>query len=58
MDSYNISGTADLLHDNTVDFKFTGNKLDFRQLFAFAPEELAKELKHFRYDGHLSVPER
>ncbi len=52
--TFDITGTADLLHDNTVDFKFTGNKLDFRQLFAFAPEELAKELKHFRYDGHLA----
>ncbi len=51
---FDITGTADLLHDNTVDFKFSGNKLDFRQLFAFAPEEVAKELKHFRYDGHLT----
>ena len=50
---FNISGTADLLHDNLVDLKFSGDKTDFRQLFAFAPEKLAKELKHFKYDGHL-----
>lgn len=51
---FNIAGTADLLHDNLVDFTFSGDKPDFRQLFAFAPENLAKELEHFRYDGQLS----
>ncbi len=50
---FNISGTADLLHDNIVDLKFSGDKPDFRQLFALAPEKLAKELKHFKYDGLL-----
>ncbi len=50
---FNITGTADLLHDNLVDLKFSGDKTDFRQLFAFAPENLARELKHFKYDGHL-----
>jgi hypothetical protein len=50
---FNITGTADLLHDNLMDLKFSGDKTDFRQLFAFAPENLAKELKHFKYDGHL-----
>ncbi len=50
---FNISGTADLLHNNLVDLKFSGDKTDFRQLFAFAPDELAKELKHFTYDGRL-----
>ena len=50
---FNITGTADLLHDYLLDLKFSGNKTDFRQLFAFAPEKLAKELKHFKYDGHL-----
>ncbi len=50
---FNISGTADLLHDNTVDLKFSGDKPDFRQLFAFAPEKMAKELKHFKYNGLL-----
>jgi uncharacterized protein involved in outer membrane biogenesis len=51
---FNIDGTADLLHDNLVDLRFSGDKPDFRQLFAFAPEKVAKELKHFRYDGDLS----
>jgi hypothetical protein len=55
---FDITGTADLLHDNLVDFKFTGDKPDFRQLFAFAPESLAKELKNFRYDGTLSFDGR
>jgi AsmA-like C-terminal region len=50
---FNISGTADLLHDNLVDLKFSGDKPDFRQLFAFAPEKLSKELKHFKYNGLL-----
>ncbi len=51
---FNISGTADLLHGNMVDFTFSGDKPDLRQLFAFAPESLAAELRHFRYDGHLT----
>ena len=55
---FNISGTVDLLHDNLADFKFSGAKPDFKQLFAFAPESLAKELKHFRYDGDLSFDGR
>ena len=50
---FNISGTADLQHDNLVNLKFSGDKTDFRQLFAFAPDNLAKELKHFTYDGRL-----
>ncbi|GAA0545929.1 AsmA family protein [Chitinophaga japonensis] len=51
---FNITGKADLAHDNTVDFKIKGDKPDFRQLFAFAPENVAKELEHFRYNGHLT----
>ncbi len=51
---FNLSGTVDLLHDNTVDLKFSGDKPDLRQLFAFAPPSVAKELKHFRYDGQLT----
>src|SRR5579859_103834 len=52
--AFNLTGTVDLLHDNTIDLHITGDKPDFRQLFAFAPPSLAKELKHFRYDGLLS----
>lgn len=51
---FNITGTADLLHDNMVDFTIKGDKPDFKQLFSFAPPEVAKELNHFKYDGHLS----
>jgi uncharacterized protein involved in outer membrane biogenesis len=51
---FSITGTADLLHDNTVDLKISGDKPDFRQLFAFAPPAVAKELKHFKYDGRLT----
>ncbi|MBN9385254.1 MAG: hypothetical protein J0H74_31140 [Chitinophagaceae bacterium] len=51
---FNITGTADFLHDNLVDIHVTGDKPDFAQLFSFAPPAVAKELKHFRYDGHLA----
>ncbi|MBS1603652.1 MAG: AsmA family protein [Bacteroidetes bacterium] len=51
---FKVTGTADLLHDNTVDLEITGDKPDFRQLFAFAPPAVAKELKHFKYDGVLN----
>lgn len=50
---FNITGTADLLHDNTVDFRITGDKPDLGQLLSFAPPAVKKELKHFRYDGRL-----
>jgi hypothetical protein len=50
---FKLSGTADLAHDNTVDLQFTGDRPDFKQLFAFAPENIAEELKHFHYDGVL-----
>ncbi|HVU58910.1 MAG TPA: AsmA-like C-terminal region-containing protein [Puia sp.] len=51
---FNVTGTADLLHDMAVDIHVTGDKPDFAQLFSFAPPEVAKELKHFKYDGHLA----
>ncbi|RFM29089.1 AsmA family protein [Deminuibacter soli] len=51
--AFNINGTANL-RSNTVDFKFSGDRPDFKQLFAFAPEDIAKELKHFKYDGRLN----
>ncbi len=50
---FNLSGTVDQLHDNTVDLHFAGDRPDFGQLFSFAPEQVAEELKHFRYDGVL-----
>jgi uncharacterized protein involved in outer membrane biogenesis len=50
---FNISGRVDLRQDNLVNLKFSGEKTDFRQLFAFAPDNLAKELRNFTYDGRL-----
>ena len=50
---FNLSGTVDLLHNNTVDLRFAGDQPDFKQLFSFAPEKVAEELRHFRYDGDL-----
>jgi uncharacterized protein involved in outer membrane biogenesis len=55
---FNITGTADLLHDNLVDLHITGDKPDFRQLFSFAPPDIQKELKHFKYDGLLTFDGR
>ncbi|RXK87149.1 AsmA family protein [Filimonas effusa] len=51
---FNITGTADLAHDNTVDLRIKGDKPDFKQLFSFAPEAVTQELGRFKYDGHLS----
>jgi hypothetical protein len=51
---FNITGTADLLHDLAVDIHVTGDKPDFSQFFSFAPPEVAREMKHFKYDGHLA----
>lgn len=50
---FNLNGTVDLMHDNTVSLQFAGDRPDFKQLFSFAPEQVAEELKHFRYDGVL-----
>ena len=52
--AFNVTGSVDLLHDPVVDLRIMGDKPDFRQLFAFAPQSVAKELKHFKYDGELS----
>jgi hypothetical protein len=50
---FNITGTASLQNDRTLDLKFSGDKPDLKHLFAFAPASVAKELSHFRYDGHV-----
>ncbi|HWB93014.1 MAG TPA: AsmA-like C-terminal region-containing protein [Puia sp.] len=50
---FNISGTADLSHDNMVDLQFEGAHPDLKQLFAFAPDNIGKQLEHFHYDGVL-----
>lgn len=51
---FKLTGTADLAHDNTVDLQFAGDRPDFKQLFAFAPADIAKQLEHFHYDGVLT----
>lgn len=52
---FNITGNASLQkNNNSVDLKFAGDKPDLQQLFAFVPQSVAKELKHFRYDGHVN----
>lgn len=52
---FNITGNASLKKDNNaLDIKFAGDKPDLKQLFAFVPESVAKELKRFRYDGHVN----
>ncbi|WP_207512620.1 AsmA-like C-terminal region-containing protein [Longitalea luteola] len=52
---FNITGSASLQqNNNAVDIKFGGDKPDLQQLFAFVPESVAKQLKHFRYDGHVN----
>lgn len=51
---FNVTGTADLLHDNTLAFRITGDKPDLKQLLSFSPPTVTKELKHFRYAGDLA----
>ncbi|OQP62447.1 hypothetical protein A3860_27525 [Niastella vici] len=52
---FNIIGSASLQkNNNSVDLKFAGDKPDLQQLFAFVPASVARELKHFRYDGHVN----
>jgi hypothetical protein len=51
---FNVSGTADLQNDNMVDIRINGVNPDFKQLLSFAPDNVKKELGHFRYNGLLS----
>ncbi|OQP49955.1 AsmA family protein [Niastella populi] len=52
---FNITGNYSLKKDNNaIDIKFAGDKPDLQQLFAFVPQSVTKELKHFRYDGHVN----
>ncbi|HEX6427737.1 MAG TPA: hypothetical protein VF008_08635, partial [Niastella sp.] len=52
---FNVTGSASLKqNNNAIDIKFAGDKPDLQQLFAFVPESVAKQLKHFRYDGHVN----
>ena len=45
---FNVSGTADLLNDNMVDVRITGDNPDFKQLLSFAPDNVKKELEAFQ----------
>jgi uncharacterized protein involved in outer membrane biogenesis len=51
---FNVTGTADLQHDNMVDIRISGVNPDFKQLLSFAPDNVKKELGHFKYNGRLS----
>lgn len=51
---FDVTGTADLQHDNLVDIKITGDNPNFDQLFSFAPDNVKKELEHFKYNGRLA----
>jgi hypothetical protein len=52
---FNVTGNYCLLpNNNSIDIKFAGDKPDLKQIFAFVPESAAKELKHFKYDGHVN----
>lgn len=51
--SFNVEGTVDMLHHNNVDIRISGDKPDLKQLFAFAPEDVSKQLERFKYDGRI-----
>jgi hypothetical protein len=52
---FTVAGSYNLKKDNNaIDLKFAGDRPDLQQLFAFVPESAAKEIKRFKYDGHVS----
>ena len=52
---FNVTGNYSLKpNNNAIDLKFAGDKPDLQQIFAFIPESAAKEIKHFKYDGHVN----
>ena len=51
---FDVTGTADLQNDNMMDIRITGVNPDFKQLLSFAPDNVKKELDHFRYNGRLT----
>lgn len=48
-----VQGTVDMLHGKMVNIKVKGDRPDLNLLFAFAPKDVADELKHFSYDGRI-----
>ncbi|OQP41085.1 hypothetical protein A4H97_15935 [Niastella yeongjuensis] len=52
---FNVAGSYSLQkNNNAIDIKFAGDRPDLQQLFAFVPESAAKEIKRFKYDGHVN----
>jgi uncharacterized protein involved in outer membrane biogenesis len=51
---FDVTGTADLKNDNLLDIKIDGINPDFKQLLSFAPDNVKKELHHFKYNGRLA----
>lgn len=52
---FNVTGSYSLQpNNNAIDIKFAGDKPDLKQIIAFVPESAAKDLKHFKYDGHVN----
>ncbi|AEV98600.1 hypothetical protein A4D02_21385 [Niastella koreensis] len=52
---FNLAGTYSLQkNNNAIDIKFAGDRPDLQQLFSFMPELARKEIKHFKYDGHVN----
>jgi len=53
--AFNVAGTYCLKkNNNAIDIKFAGDRPDLQQLFAFLPASAAKEIKRFKYDGHVN----
>jgi len=51
---FNITGSVDMQADNLIDMRITGDNPDLKQLLSFAPDNVKKELGHFKYDGRLT----
>ena len=51
---FNVTGNVDLQNDNMMDIRITGVNPDFKQLLSFAPDNVKKELGHFKYNGRLT----
>ena len=51
---FDITGSVDMQKDNLIDFKITGDNPDLKELLSFAPDNVKKELRHFKYDGRFT----
>jgi hypothetical protein len=50
---FNLEGSIDLDNDLELDLKIAGNKPDFNLFAAFAPNDIAAELKKFKNEGQV-----